>query len=52
VIFSDGIENDFLGFNSGLEVTVGLSRKMGLIAVWGDKSCRTPDLKKVLDYDR
>ena len=29
VIFSDGIENDFLQFNSGMEATIGLSDRRG-----------------------
>ena len=33
VIFSDGIENDFLQFNSGVEATITLAEKRGLLVV-------------------
>ena len=33
VIFSDGIESDFLAFNSGSTVTVGLADKKALLVV-------------------
>ncbi|MBN2434995.1 MAG: sugar kinase [Spirochaetes bacterium] len=33
VIFSDGIEKDFLEFNSGMEAVIGLSGKKGLLVV-------------------
>lgn len=33
VIFSDGIENDFLEFNSGMEATVGIAKKKGILIV-------------------
>jgi hypothetical protein len=29
VIFSDGIESDFLNFNSGIEATIGIAEKRG-----------------------
>ena len=32
VIFSDGIENDFLEFRSGVEARVGIAEKVGLLA--------------------
>ena len=31
VIFSDGIETDFLRFNSGTQATVGISAKKGYL---------------------
>jgi hypothetical protein len=31
VIFSDGIENDYLQFNSGISVTITLAEKVGLL---------------------
>jgi hypothetical protein len=31
VIFSDGIENDFLEFNSGTQATIGLAEKRGYL---------------------
>jgi NAD kinase len=33
VIFSDGIESDFLEFNSGMEATVGIAEKKGILIV-------------------
>jgi len=33
VIFSDGIENDFLQFNSGIEATIGIAEKKGHLVV-------------------
>jgi len=33
VIFSDGIENDFLEFNSGMEATIGIAEKKGVLVV-------------------
>jgi NAD kinase len=33
VIFSDGIENDFLEFNSGMEATIGISEQKGILVV-------------------
>lgn len=33
VIFSDGIEADFLDFNSGAEVSIGIAEKVGMLAV-------------------
>ncbi len=33
VIFSDGIENDFLEFNSGTQATIGLAEKRGCLVV-------------------
>jgi NAD kinase len=33
VIFSDGIENDFLEFNSGMEATIGISEQKGILIV-------------------
>jgi NAD kinase len=33
VIFSDGIESDFLEFNSGIEATVGIAGKKGILIV-------------------
>lgn len=33
VIFSDGIENDFLEFNSGASATIGLAEKKGILVV-------------------
>jgi NAD kinase len=33
VIFSDGIESDFLLFNSGMEATVGIAEKKGILVV-------------------
>lgn len=33
VIFSDGIEADFLEFNSGMEASIGIAKKTGLIIV-------------------
>jgi len=33
VIFSDGIENDFLQFNSGTEAEVGIAEKKGLLVI-------------------
>jgi NAD kinase len=33
VIFSDGIENDFLEFNSGVSATIGLAEKKGILVV-------------------
>ena len=31
VIFSDGIENDYIDFNSGTEVTVSVAEKQGML---------------------
>ena len=31
VIFSDGIENDFLEFNSGTQAVIGLAERQGLL---------------------
>ena len=33
VIFSDGVENDFLNFNSGIEATITLAEKIGHLVV-------------------
>ncbi len=33
VIFSDGIENDYLQFNSGVEATVSVAEKKGHLVV-------------------
>ncbi len=33
IIFSDGIEKDFLDFNSGMEATISLAKKKGLLVV-------------------
>ncbi|MBU5316367.1 sugar kinase [Clostridium bornimense] len=33
VIFSDGVENDFLNFNSGSEVTISIADKKGLLVI-------------------
>ena len=33
VIFSDGVESDFINFNSGAEVTISVSEKRGLLVV-------------------
>jgi NAD kinase len=33
VVFSDGIENDFLEFNSGVEATVTIAEKKGMLVV-------------------
>lgn len=33
VIFSDGIEDDFLGFNSGTQAVIGIADKKGLLVV-------------------
>ena len=33
VIFSDGIENDFLEFNSGVEATIKIADKKGILVV-------------------
>ncbi|SEW18488.1 diacylglycerol kinase catalytic domain-containing protein [[Clostridium] fimetarium] len=33
VIFSDGVENDFLNFNSGIEVTITMAEKIGHLVV-------------------
>lgn len=33
VIFSDGVESDYLEFNSGVEATVGLAEKTGRLVV-------------------
>lgn len=33
VIFSDGVENDFLEFNSGIEATIGLAEKKGHLVI-------------------
>lgn len=33
VIFSDGIESDFLEFRSGTRATVGIADKMGCLVV-------------------
>ncbi len=33
VIFSDGIELDYLPFNSGCVITVGISKKKGMLVV-------------------
>lgn len=33
VIFSDGVENDFLQFNSGIEATIGIAEKRGHLVV-------------------
>jgi hypothetical protein len=31
VIFSDGIENDFLEFNSGTKANIGIAEKQGVL---------------------
>jgi NAD kinase len=33
VIFSDGVESDFLEFNSGMEATIGISDNMGIVII-------------------
>jgi hypothetical protein len=33
VIFSDGIESDFLQFNSGIEATISVAEKRGHLVV-------------------
>ena len=33
VIFSDGIENDFLSFNSGMKATITIADKSGHLVV-------------------
>ena len=33
VIFSDGIENDFLEFNSGTQASIGLAERKGVLVV-------------------
>jgi hypothetical protein len=33
VIFSDGIESDFLEFNSGTRATIALAEKKGVLVV-------------------
>jgi len=33
VIFSDGVESDYLAFNSGLKATIGLAEKRGVLVV-------------------
>jgi hypothetical protein len=33
VIFSDGIESDFLEFNSGMEATIGVAEQKGILIV-------------------
>ncbi|WP_245697728.1 sugar kinase [Paenibacillus oryzae] len=33
VIFSDGVESDYLAFNSGLKATIGLAEKHGVLVV-------------------
>jgi hypothetical protein len=33
VIFSDGIESDYLEFNSGTQATISVAEKRGLLAV-------------------
>ena len=33
VIFSDGVESDFINFNSGAEVTISVAEKRGLLVV-------------------
>jgi len=33
VIFSDGIENDFLEFNSGTQATISLADKRGYLVI-------------------
>jgi hypothetical protein len=33
VIFSDGVESDYLEFNSGVEATIGLAEKRGRLVV-------------------
>jgi hypothetical protein len=33
VIFSDGVESDFLEFNSGVEATITLGEKRGRLVV-------------------
>jgi hypothetical protein len=33
VIFSDGIEKDFLEFNSGTKATIGVAEKHGALVV-------------------
>ena len=33
VIFSDGIESDFLNFNHGFEARIGMARKRGELVV-------------------
>jgi len=31
VIFSDGVENDFVSFNSGIEAIIGVAKRKGLL---------------------
>lgn len=31
VIFSDGVERDFLAFNSGMEAEVGIAERTGIL---------------------
>jgi hypothetical protein len=33
VIFSDGIEADFLAFNAGARATIGIAERQGLLVV-------------------
>ncbi len=33
VIFSDGMEQDFLKFNSGMEATISVAPKKGLLVI-------------------
>jgi hypothetical protein len=33
VIFSDGIESDYVEFNSGTQAAIGVGEKQGLLAV-------------------
>lgn len=33
VIFSDGVEKDFLEFNSGTQATIGIAEKKGMLVV-------------------
>jgi len=33
VIFSDGIESDFIEFNSGMQASIGLADKQGHLVV-------------------
>ncbi|MNW68198.1 hypothetical protein D3C74_469130 [compost metagenome] len=33
VIFSDGVEQDFLEFNSGVQATIGLAEKRGQLVI-------------------
>jgi hypothetical protein len=40
VIFSDGIESDFLTFNSGIEATVSVSKRVGRLIQQQERKLR------------